>query len=310
MSKPSIPFHLVTGFLGSGKTTLLQHLLETDLHEKRVAVIQNEFAPANVDAVALRAAGTWHVTEMNGGSVFCVCLLSSFQGLLSDLLSRLKPEMVILEASGLSDPVAIGLLLQDERLTGRIHLAATWAVIDASRFVEMIDVFPRIRQQIRIADEVIVNKIEACRPESLTEVAMKIAEINPFATMHRTSFCRLVPGVFGCRPLEPVAMRNAYDLAHEADCERPAVSSALVKTTRRISRTSLAAFLHQFGPEAYRLKGYVWLDDGTVLAVQSCFGDVEMRPYDRYEGPTVLVALGAALDPVSFGRSFRRLTEE
>lgn len=39
---PTVPVTIVTGFLGSGKTTFLNFIL-TEQHEKRIAVILNEF---------------------------------------------------------------------------------------------------------------------------------------------------------------------------------------------------------------------------------------------------------------------------
>lgn len=37
-----VPVTIITGFLGSGKTTLLNYIL-TEQHEKKIAVILNEF---------------------------------------------------------------------------------------------------------------------------------------------------------------------------------------------------------------------------------------------------------------------------
>jgi predicted AAA+ superfamily ATPase len=38
----SVPVTLITGFLGAGKTTFLNYILK-EHHEKRIAVIMNEF---------------------------------------------------------------------------------------------------------------------------------------------------------------------------------------------------------------------------------------------------------------------------
>lgn len=46
-SKKKIPVTIVTGFLGSGKTTLLNYIL-TEKHEKKIAVILNEFGDSKV----------------------------------------------------------------------------------------------------------------------------------------------------------------------------------------------------------------------------------------------------------------------
>ena len=42
ITRPKIPVTIITGYLGAGKTTLLNYIL-TKQHEKRIAVILNEF---------------------------------------------------------------------------------------------------------------------------------------------------------------------------------------------------------------------------------------------------------------------------
>lgn len=41
-----IPLFLITGFLGSGKTTFLKNVSNKYSQEKKIAIVQNEFAPA------------------------------------------------------------------------------------------------------------------------------------------------------------------------------------------------------------------------------------------------------------------------
>jgi len=58
-----IPFYLITGFLGSGKTTLLKNILARYSGDKRIAVIQNEFAPAGIDGIELK------IIKINDGQI-------------------------------------------------------------------------------------------------------------------------------------------------------------------------------------------------------------------------------------------------
>lgn len=55
-----IPFYIVTGFLGGGKTTFLKHFLHTFSGTYRIGVIQNEFAPGQVDG-----AGAFPISRKN-----------------------------------------------------------------------------------------------------------------------------------------------------------------------------------------------------------------------------------------------------
>ncbi len=74
-----IPFFLVTGFLGSGKTTFLKRILNKYASEKKVAIIQNEFAPANIDGTDLKNdEKKFEILEINNGSVFYPSHLRNF----------------------------------------------------------------------------------------------------------------------------------------------------------------------------------------------------------------------------------------
>ena len=127
-----IPFILVTGFLGSGKTTFLKKAL-SKIHDRKIAVVQNEFAPANIDGIELKnEVGDFHLLEINNGSVFCVCLLSNFIASLSRFVDECQPDMVFMEASGLSDPIAIAQLFDDHALRDRLYLSGVWTIVDCS----------------------------------------------------------------------------------------------------------------------------------------------------------------------------------
>ncbi len=130
--KGPIPFFLVTGFLGSGKTTFLKKLIENFPENNRIGIIQNEFAPANVDSASIAAHRSgYEILEINNGSVFCLCLLHDFINSLDKFITEYQPDVLILEASGLSDPIAIAQLFDSESLKNKIYLSKIWSVVDA-----------------------------------------------------------------------------------------------------------------------------------------------------------------------------------
>src|SRR5690606_37910380 len=98
----SVPILLVTGFLGAGKTTFINDVLKAD-HGLRIAAIVNDFGSINIDAELLATATDAVIGLKNG----CICC--SLQGDLLRTLKRVmaeadRPELIVIEASGVADP--------------------------------------------------------------------------------------------------------------------------------------------------------------------------------------------------------------
>lgn len=300
-----IPFLLVTGFLGSGKTTFLKHFLDQYSTERRIAVIQNEFAPGSVDGSELKRTGRdFEIMEVNNGSVFCVCLLGSFVKSLSAFVSEHQPDLVILEASGLSDPVSIGQMMQGEELSSLLYLSHSWCLVDAASFQKLARNMPRVRHQVRVADTVIINKTDLADSDQ-KEITDWIKSLNPFANIESTVYSKIPLGWEESAEDEPVALRKSEGFLSIAGGGRPDLSAWVIKTQDCISRGGLTDFLEEQLPSTVRMKGFVKLDDGTVLAVQSSYDVYSLETVEDYQGPTELIAMGQGLDRESFEDRFR-----
>lgn len=112
----AIPVIALTGHLGAGKTTLLNHLLHHP--GTRIGVIVNDFGDINIDA-GLVAGQVDEPASIAGG---CICCLPDGGGLdealgkLADPARRL--DAIVVEASGLADPVAIARLIGFSEIRG------------------------------------------------------------------------------------------------------------------------------------------------------------------------------------------------
>ncbi|MGV0802377.1 GTP-binding protein, partial [Mycolicibacterium elephantis] len=100
----AIPVIALTGYLGAGKTTLLNHVLRQP--GARIGVVINDFGELNVDAALV----TGQVDEPASIAGGCICCLPDDGGL-DDALAKLADprlglDAIIVEASGLADPVA------------------------------------------------------------------------------------------------------------------------------------------------------------------------------------------------------------
>ena len=171
-----IPVTIVTGFLGSGKTTLIRELLARP-EGANTALVINEFGEEGIDHALLRASSDATVLLGNG----CVCCLmrsdlqESLRALFADRARGAVPgfERVIIETSGLADP---GPLLQtfasDRALGEEFHLQALVTVIDAPNGARNLASAPEAREQVALADRIVLTKSDLADPaELLTQLA-------------------------------------------------------------------------------------------------------------------------------------------
>jgi len=286
-----IPFYLVTGFLGSGKTTLIKQFIEFYADSKKIAVIQNEYAEVNVDSRELRQTGkSFELLEMNNGSVFCVCLLGSFVHSLSDFIHEHQPDLIILEASGLSDPISISQIISAPALRNIVWLAHTYTVVDALNFQKTIDRVGRNTHQIRVADTIVLNKCDLAA-DSLPDIRSKLLIINPFAKILETTFGSIEFDQGSVFHL-PVSVIGNEQIESSG---RPDVGSAVIKLMKPVSPENLDLFIRKYSLIAYRIKGYVNTTNGSV-AVQTSFGQIEIQPIVDNLYHTEIVIIGPGID--------------
>lgn len=303
-----IPFHLVTGFLGSGKTTLLKNVLHRYSSKMRIAIIQNEFAATGTDGRELELTGSeFKLVEINNGSVFCVCMLGNFAGALAKVIDDYSPELILLEASGLSDPVNILELLQDKLINNRILLSRIITIVDGQNFLRAVKMLPRTRHQVMIADDIIINK-EDLILDGLDRVAEYIKTINPFASVIRTSYCNtdLDKLILKNTPFHQAAEYSGRSVSEG----RPPVTAAVLRINKLLGESALTQMIRELQETSPRIKGYVNTAAGSVVMIQSVFDTLELKAVTGYSGPSEIVVFGEAMTPKRLREVFLKYAEQ
>jgi G3E family GTPase len=172
---------LFAGFLGSGKTTLILALArKAALDHLRVCVLVNEVGEVGIDGEVLRL-GDMEVVEITGGCICCQIGVDLVRAL-RDLEQEFRPDLVIVEASGIATPA--GVLDAIRSYPPRtLETIRTVTVIDPTRFEALQEVLtPLIEGQITGADCLVVTKAGEATPEELTlttEAAARLAPDRP-----------------------------------------------------------------------------------------------------------------------------------
>jgi len=295
-----LPFHIISGFLGSGKTTFLKRIIEKYSAEIKIGIIQNEFAPANIDGAELKKTGKdFNLLEINNGSVFCVCLLGDFVRSLEKFIDEYQPEILIIEASGLSDTTSISEVISAGTLAEKIYLASNWCVVDAQNFAKVGLMKQRVSHQIRMADVVVINKTDLVE-NALVTIRAEIKKSNPFAEIRETTFCN-IDFELGNSGI------NKFYFGEIKSLPRPVINSMVIKSGQKLSRTSLETFLNEWAPKAYRIKGFVNLKEGKTAAVQCTFDSIEIIEVENAFHPTEIVALSDQFTLREWNKAFKEM---
>ena len=175
----SVPVVLVTGFLGAGKTTVVNHLL-AHAEGKRIAAVVNDFGAINIDAELITGADG--VVSLSNG---CICC--SLQGDLLRTLSVLlrrdpRPELIVIETSGVADPSDVVRNLMDPVIWREAPLETVLCVVDATNPVAMLD-DALLRAQVRAADVVALSKVDLADAAQRTQVRDVVKAMRPAAVL-------------------------------------------------------------------------------------------------------------------------------
>lgn len=305
----AVPFYLITGFLGSGKTTFLKHIIEQNIGRFKIGIIQNEFAPANIDGLELKnIKKPFEILEINNGSVFCVCLLGDFVESLKSFAEQEKPDLILLESSGLSDPIAISEILQSDKLKKLVYLSACWCIIDSLNYDKMLPVLTRIKHQITIADNIVLNKTDLVDEIRLNAVKKSVQKINPLAEVLGSEYCKidfnLIFDNYGTK--KSSKNKNSASLKSSGP---PTLKTGVFKTGRTINLENLKQLIRRYTDQTIRIKGFVLLNDYSSVSVQTVFDKIDIRGVEDKTSNTALILMGEDFNLSEFSRDFRQLTE-
>jgi G3E family GTPase len=180
---------VITGFLGSGKSSLLSRCIREPGMDKTVVVV-NEFGEVGLDHLLVTKGGDDTILLDSG----CLCCLGNdlLQDTLMLLHSRRKRaeipafERVVIETSGLADPVPLlETLLADPVTTRNYRLASIVTVVDGKLGATELEAYPEARKQVRVADLIVLTKEDIATPEELQAATSSVRELNEVSPIVR-----------------------------------------------------------------------------------------------------------------------------
>ena len=172
----------IGGFLGAGKTTLLMRLAGTlaPRHPKGLAIIANDVSQIGVDQRVLREVYP-NVYELFDGCVCCQLSIDLIQTI-GRIQSEMKPELILIEPSGIAEPARIKDTLQ--RYGKQLGMLRTLVVVDTTRLDELMETLePLVTAQIEAADVLALNKTDIAGPVLMARGRQTATQLNPRASV-------------------------------------------------------------------------------------------------------------------------------
>lgn len=271
MSSTPIPATILTGFLGSGKTTLLNYILQQQ-HGYKFGIIVNEVGEIGIDGQLVENQSE-EIVQMNNGCVCCTVRKDLVKGV-QKLLQRGGFDYLLVETTGIADPGPVAqTFLNIPQLLQLVRLDSIITVVDSEQIHKQMTETETARQQVAMADFILLNKTDLVTPEHLDALENEIRVLNPHAQTFRTNRSQV--------NLKELLDMNAFDVDHKLGVDpdflnefrqgrhHDGINSHAFIFDQPFNVDRLESFIQELSDKekVYRSKGIVWIAQNPRRAV-------------------------------------------
>ena len=296
-----LPVTIITGFLGSGKTTLLNQILQNDLNQK-VAVLVNEFGDINIDSQLLVSYDD-DMVELSNGCICCTINEGLVEAVERILARESKVERLIIETTGVADPLPIILTFVGSDFREFTRLDSVITLIDTETFTSEHMKSEVAYKQIAYGDILLLNKTDLASREQLTALETYIASFKKNPRIIQTRYAQvplpLILDVGLTQNSLPEAEHREYHHHHSHHLEADGFMSLSFESDRPFDVYKFNKFLNGGLPlEVFRAKGIVWFAGSQLRHIFQLCGqrnDIKSEPWSTPPA-NQLVFIGRHLD--------------
>ncbi|WP_338441658.1 GTP-binding protein [Synechococcus elongatus IITB4] len=300
-----IPILILTGFLGSGKTTLLNYLLK-NYQDQKIAVLMNELGDLDIDSQLLVQVDQ-NLIQLSNGCI-CCSINGSLVSSIQELIEREETiNLLVIEASGVADPLPIILTILGTNLRDRCQLETILTLIDAENFLNALEESEVAQKQIVYGDLLMINKTDLVEEEQVLMIESKIRQLKrePRILKCQNSVISLSllfnPHLAGDRFESLMEELQINHHEHHSHSElNDGFQAVTYERTAPFRIRDFQLWIDQQMPrQVYRAKGWLWLKESYQRYLFQLSGTRITMEDDTWPGEqkTQLVFIGRNLDP-------------
>lgn len=304
-----LPVTIVTGFLGSGKTTLLNYIIK-NFEGYKVAVLVNEFGDINIDSQLLVKVGNddddKNMIELTNGCICCTINDDFADAVYRILIRRERVDYLIVETTGVANPLPIALTFLGTDLREFTHLDSIVTVVDAESFTPIENYNSDVAiDQIFCGDIIVLNKTDLVSHERANKTEDFLRSVKEGARILRSERGEVPLSLLLDTNLADPDFFNEHFANIEVDSQHldnDGFMSLSFQSNRPIVLKKFQQFLdYQLPENVFRAKGILWFDDSPLRHIFQLSGKRFTLDDSEWVTPpqNQMVLIGRKLDKLS-----------
>ena len=305
--KRGMPVTIITGFLGSGKTTLINKILHNK-HKLKVAVLVNEFGDINIDTQLLMDVNE-NMLELSNGCICCTINEGLVDAVYQVLESDKKVDYLIIETTGVADPLPIILTFLSTELKDLTYLDSVLTLVDSENFTPDHFDSEAALKQIAYGDIILLNKTDLVSQDRVDYLESYIKTVNKGARILRTEYSKIPSYLIldvNTSKLRPYFIEDNNDKYEvQKKSQNHLINDGFTSVSFRSARPFSAMkfqnnFIDELPENIFRAKGILWFQESESKHIFQLSGrryDMQIEKWSIT--PTnQLVLIGRDLDPL------------
>lgn len=311
--KRGMPVTILTGFLGSGKTTLLNQILQNK-QDLKVAVLVNEFGDINIDSQLLVDTNNNNMVELSNGCICCTINEGLVDAVYQILERDEKIDYLIIETTGVADPLPIILTFLNTELRDLTYLDSVLTLVDCETFTPEHFDSEAAFKQITYGDIILLNKIDLVPQDRIDYLESYIKTVKTGARILRSQYgqvpLELILDV-SLSQLQPDFLednKNDYELTKNSGnhLTNDGFMSISFQSKRPFSVVKFQEdFLDELPDNIFRAKGILWFKESELKHIFQLSGKRFDMQVDEWSTTpeNQLVLIGRNLNPLMIQQS-------